>query len=181
MKKLITTFLLLCLLYPSGLSSKMIILEATSFTQSGNEKKSHYHHPFIKSFSVSKSIQNRTTQNRTTKEKTLKNNSLPESSYKVSINQKTFDISILDENPPLLNLKGTDLYALVATSGSAGRYYHYFKAVADDIIYLGFYPELVKVGSDQFISYESDGPRSIESRYQLKQKELTTLSQVVLP
>lgn len=174
MKKLITPFLLLCLLYPSALcalSSKMIILEATSFTQSGNEKKSHYHHPFIKSFSVSN----------LSKEKTINSKSLTETSYKVSINQKTFDIHILDENPPLLNLKGTDLYALVATSGSAGRYYHYFKAVADDIIYLGFYPELVKVGSDQFISYESDGPRSIESRYQLKQKELTTLSQVVLP
>ncbi len=103
--------------------------------------------------------------------------------FEITLNELHVIVDILDKDgdqSPLLNIKDTDLYAVHATSGSAGRYYHYFKYTKDKFYYLGFYPELIQTNENKFKSYEKDGPRNIETQYQLKNNKIELISQEVI-
>jgi len=108
--------------------------------------------------------------------------------YDIILNDQRVRVEILDQESPdgfvaLLNQKGTSLYAIHATSGSAGRYYHYFNIQDDKTYYLGFFPELTSVENKEheFISYERDGSRSIASHWKLDKDKLISLSQEITP
>ena len=105
------------------------------------------------------------------------------SEFQIVLNETKIKVAIVDDEEglyPLLRLKGTNLYAVHATSGSAGRYYHYFKINEGKTHYLGFYPELIQSSENQFMAFEKDGPRSIETTYELTHSALKTLNQVII-
>jgi hypothetical protein len=111
--------------------------------------------------------------------------------FKIQIHNKTTIVDILEagyEDLPLLKLKdtkmeNTEVYAVKATTGTSGVFYHYFlvdqKNNGAKIDYLGFYPELEPQGGDEFIAFEKDGPRTIETHWKLSKEKLIQISQKV--
>ena len=136
-----------------------------------------------------KNVQSFNIQNTSIKKNDLSNlKAATKESYDIILNDQRVSVEILDKENPngfvaLLNQKGTSLYAIHATSGSAGRYYHYFNIEEDKTYYLGFFPELITVDNKEheFISYEKDGSRSIASHWKLDKDKLISLSQEVTP
>jgi hypothetical protein len=67
--------------------------------------------------------------------------------------------------------KNVKVFALLATSGTSGRSFHYFLDNGKDIKYSGLHPEIfVEDETGDFISVEHDGPRVWVSSWELKTK-----------
>lgn len=110
--------------------------------------------------------------------------------FKIEINQSMATVSILDQQTtdgfiPLMKVTGThqmdlNLYAIYATSGTAGRYYHYFQINDKKTRYLGFMPELSVDNDGHFISREADGHKMIITTWQWKKNKFKLIKQEVL-
>ncbi len=172
-KQIIISFLIL---FTPISFAKMLILNANECNANICTQTQNFTDKKIQSFNIQNRIK-KNDQKNVTKE-----------AYDIVLNDQRVSVEILDKESPdgfvaLLNQKGTSLYAIHATSGSAGRYYHYFNIQDDKTYYLGFFPELTSVDNKEheFISYERDGSRSIASHWRLDKDKLISLSQEITP
>ncbi len=111
--------------------------------------------------------------------------------FQIQLNKARAQVTILDQQnksgfiallkvSPAVN-KSPSLYAVYATSGSAGRYYHYFSVQAHKTQYLGLMAELIALKDGSYISHESDGPRQITSYWQWKKNQMVLVKEEVTP
>lgn len=99
----------------------------------------------------------------------------------IKFGKKTFKLNIQDhffnnQPIPLFEVKIKEnsqfkLFALLATTGTSGRSYHYFLDRGKGIHYSGHHPEIFyDEDSESYLSVELDGPRKYVSTWELKRK-----------